>query len=480
MTEEIFGLRYEFVYQHGHYMRLYKDDGEGLAADALSNLQLKMLEANTIPNILPLEIQEVDNRINLLYSLSAKRMLAQVLKVEELSKCHFAKLMYAIVCAIDESKNYMLHETGFVLKDNFIFIGNGWSDVFLTYVPMDQSTDEWRVHNAILDLMRQIGSKLNDETRRDVEASLETMASIQSLQDFKIKLLKLMDQQSTVQEGLPKPIWKQNAVIKPLNLINSADESPIHSPVLDAKQEIVSAQSVVFTPTTQRTQIIVLIGVILVMALLWQHYVSSPSTSTLHLSAGITMLLADVWFVLKFLGRPRYNRVGEKHVPFFSDHTEKHSGNKREASTVSKVEPPDIQSHYQNLHMHTTLLQNNARNATVFLGNQNLKIKPEGPRLERQHQGVQTSVPTSVPILCDHFTIGRGDDNLKADYVLEEAGVSRIHAEITKCDQGYALKDTGSTNGTSLNGEALVTYQSYLLKDGDEIQIVCQTIIFRY
>lgn len=426
MTEEIFGLRYEFVYQHGHYMKLYKEDGEGLAAYSLSTLQVKMLEANTIPNILPLEIQEVDNRINLLYSLSAKRMLAQVLKVEELSKSHFAKLLYAIVCAIDESKNYMLHETGFVLKDNFIFIGSGWSDVFLTYVPMEQNAEEWRVHNAILDLMRQISLKLHEETRRDVEASLETMSSIQCLQDFKIKLLKLMDEQSPVQEGLPKPIWKQNTIIKPLEIISPADESPIHTPVSDAKQELVIAQSAAFTPITQRTQFIVLIGVILVVAFVWKHYAASPSTSTLHLSAGITMLLADVWFVLKYLGLPR--------------------------------------------------LQNNARNATVFLGNQNLKMKPEGPRLERLNQ----DVPTSVPILSEHFTIGRGDDNLKVDYILEEAGISRIHAEITKCDQGYALKDTGSTNGTSLNGEKIVTYQSYLLKDGDEIQIVCQTMIFRY
>lgn len=474
MIEEIFGLRYEFVYQHGHYMRLFKDDGVGLAADALSALQIKMLEANTIPHILPIEIQEVDNQINLLYSLSAKRMLAQVLKVEELSKCHFAKLMYAIVCAVDESKYYMLHEKGFVLKDNLIFIGSGWSDVFLTYVPMEQSMDEWRAHNAILDLMRQICSKLNDETRSDVDAALETMSSIQSLQDFKIKLLKLMDQQSPVQEGLPKPIWKQNTMIKPPNLISPVEDRPIQTPIMDVKQDLNIGQTATFTPITHKSQIIVLIGVILIVAFLWQHYVSSPSSSTLHLTAGLTILLADVWFVLKFLGLPRYKGVREKQLPFFFEKPEKHSENMRESSTVSKVEAPDIHSHYQNLHMHTTLIQNNTRNATVFLGK--LKSKPEGPRLEMQNQGM----PKSVPILSDHFTIGRGDDNLKANYVLEEAGVSRIHAEITKCDQGYALKDTGSTNGTSLNGETLVTYQSYLLKDGDEIQIVCQTMIFRY
>ncbi|BFT71660.1 DUF6382 domain-containing protein [Paenibacillus sp. P36] len=473
MTEELFGLRYEFVYQHGHCMRLFKDGGEGLTVEALSTLQIKMLEANTIPNMLPLEIQEIDHRVSLLYSLTAKRMLAQVLKVEGLSKFQFAKLMYAIVCAIDESKNYMLHETGFVLKDNFIFIGSDWSDVFLTYVPMEQGMKECSVYNAIKDLMRQISSKLNDKIRGDIDNWLDTDAltcTPQSLQNLKMNLLKLMDPQPPVHEGLPKPVWQQN--IKQINTTNSMDESPMITPIADVQQDIKNGQTVAFYPITQRTQFLVLIGIILVMAFLWQHYVSSPSTSSLHLSAGITILLVDVWFVFRFLGLPRYRSAGEKQVPLFFDKPEKHFENKKEAVTVSNVESQDIQSHYQNLHMHTTLIQNNARNATVFLGN----LKPEGPRLEVQMQGM----PKSVPILSDHFTIGRGDANLKADYVLEEAGVSRIHAEITKCEKGYALKDSGSTNGTSLNGETIVTYQSYLLKDGDEIQIVCQTLIFRY
>nr|WP_276562793.1 DUF6382 domain-containing protein [Paenibacillus anseongense] len=454
-------------------MRLFQDGGEGLTVEALSTLQIKMLEANTIPNILSLEIQEIDHRVSLLYSITAKRMLAQVLKVEEPSKVQFAKLMYAIVCAIDESKNYMLHETGFVLKDNFIFIGSDWSDVFLTYVPMEQGMKECSVYNAIKDLMKQISSKLNDKIREDIDSWLESDTSSstpQSLQNLKMNLLKLMDPQPPVHEGLPKPVWKQN--IKQIDTTNSIDESPMITPKADVQQDIKNGQTVAFYSITQRTQFLVLIGNILVMAFLWQNHVSSPSTSSLHLSAGMTILLADVWFVLKFLGLPRYRSAGEKQVPLFSDKLEKHFENKKEAITVSNVDPQDIQSHYQNLHMHTTLIQNNHRNATVFLGN----LKPEGPRLEVQIQGM----PKSVPILSDHFTIGRGDANLKADYVLEEAGVSRIHAEITKSEKGYALKDTGSTNGTSLNGETIVTYQSYLLKDGDEIQIVCQTMIFRY
>ncbi len=189
MTQEVFGLRYEFVYRHGHYMVLYKEDG--LDSKTLSTLQVRMLEANDVPNLLPLEIQEVDFRISLLYNLSAKRMLAHVLKVEGLSKQHFAKLMYAIVCALGESKNYMLFESGYVLKDNFIFIGSDWSDVYLTYVPLEPINDEDSVFKSLESLMKQLSQKLSDDERTAVVSWMETLSRNQSLQGYKENLLSI-------------------------------------------------------------------------------------------------------------------------------------------------------------------------------------------------------------------------------------------------------------------------------------------------
>jgi pSer/pThr/pTyr-binding forkhead associated (FHA) protein len=101
--------------------------------------------------------------------------------------------------------------------------------------------------------------------------------------------------------------------------------------------------------------------------------------------------------------------------------------------------------------------------------------QPSVAKLEWQSEGTTKSVPLNN----DHFTMGRGDASLKVDYVLDEAGASRLHAEIIKNEEGYMIKDTGSTNGTYLNGEVLVTYQPYPLKDGDEIRIVRQEIKFR-
>lgn len=52
-----------------------------------------------------------------------------------------------------------------------------------------------------------------------------------------------------------------------------------------------------------------------------------------------------------------------------------------------------------------------------------------------------------------------------------EKGVSRRHAIISLRDGALHLIDQGSPNGTFLNGQRLVAYQSRILRDGDDIRL---------
>lgn len=55
--------------------------------------------------------------------------------------------------------------------------------------------------------------------------------------------------------------------------------------------------------------------------------------------------------------------------------------------------------------------------------------------------------------------------------------VSSQHAEIRPSSNGWTLMDTGSTNGTQLNGSWLTSGQEHLLKNGDHIRIAQVNII---
>jgi hypothetical protein len=70
------------------------------------------------------------------------------------------------------------------------------------------------------------------------------------------------------------------------------------------------------------------------------------------------------------------------------------------------------------------------------------------------------------PLNDDHITIGRGEEN---GIVLNIAEVSRIHAELTKVEEGYILKDLGSTNGTYVDKKKVG--KKYLLKPGDTVML---------
>ncbi|MGH3451316.1 MAG: DUF3662 and FHA domain-containing protein [Haloechinothrix sp.] len=69
--------------------------------------------------------------------------------------------------------------------------------------------------------------------------------------------------------------------------------------------------------------------------------------------------------------------------------------------------------------------------------------------------------------------VGRGQD---ADFRLPDTGVSRRHLEITWDGQSATLADIGSTNGTTVNGTPVQTWQ---LADGDVIRVGHSSLTFR-
>jgi hypothetical protein len=69
--------------------------------------------------------------------------------------------------------------------------------------------------------------------------------------------------------------------------------------------------------------------------------------------------------------------------------------------------------------------------------------------------------------------IGRGQDS---SFRLPDTGVSRRHLEISWDGQTATLSDLGSTNGTTVNGNPVQTWQ---LNDGDVIRVGHSSLVFR-
>jgi Protein of unknown function (DUF3662)/Inner membrane component of T3SS, cytoplasmic domain len=78
-----------------------------------------------------------------------------------------------------------------------------------------------------------------------------------------------------------------------------------------------------------------------------------------------------------------------------------------------------------------------------------------------------------LPVPARGAVIGRSRD---CDIVLEDAGISRRHAEIRPGAEGWTVADLGSTNGVRLNGRALRGVE--LLQPGDRVELGSTEIVF--
>jgi predicted component of type VI protein secretion system len=64
----------------------------------------------------------------------------------------------------------------------------------------------------------------------------------------------------------------------------------------------------------------------------------------------------------------------------------------------------------------------------------------------------------------------------ECDVVLDDAGISRKHAEIRPHEEGWTIVDLGSTNGVALNGRRVAGEQP--LHPGDKIELGSTEITF--
>ena len=103
-----------------------------------------------------------------------------------------------------------------------------------------------------------------------------------------------------------------------------------------------------------------------------------------------------------------------------------------------------------------------------------IPAQPAAAPAARARLLLMTSSGTHViPLDSTLMTIGRGLNN---DIILEDARVSRNHAQLRYRSRRFWLTDLGSTNGTFVNGEP-VTERA--LRDGDVVSLGGLELTFR-
>lgn len=418
MQESRYGLQYDYIHQSGDYIIFSKK--EGLQSSELTNLQVKMLQANSIPKLLPLEIEEKDLIVQLRYNFSSKRLLSHSLKGQKLLLSEYYMLLFSIASTLDDSKIYMLKEEGYILHEDFIYLGRDYDDIHLIYIPLHSIQEKKKVREELKAL------------------AMNLIGSVQELQgdSFQDLMNYFKDEHFSV-VGLKKKL---------VPLMNNSVVSPKSPPVLENKKII---DEKIDEKEDKNIKTYFFLGALVLIALIWRGYLEIQSEGALYLSIGLSILVGNLVFIFLKIWRP-----GMK----------------------TKI-PPIIEkkNHYENLHKNTTFLAKS--NATVLLNeqSQNHARDSEGPKaiLEVQREGNVEKIEISQ----EGFIIGRNAE--MANYVEDSVAVSRAHTELRFNGKEYKVKDLGSRNGTLLNQQQLIPNKEYAIEEGDLLLIAKTEFIFK-
>lgn len=129
------GYRTRFEQGRGHQMVLVGEPP--VQSDELDRLQYRMLSRQEgVPGLLPVQAEEIDGSVSLRYTLTGYRMLAQSFRVERWTMEEALEALGQMADTLEQANEYMLDLERFSLEDEFIFVGSGWGELALTYVPV--------------------------------------------------------------------------------------------------------------------------------------------------------------------------------------------------------------------------------------------------------------------------------------------------------------------------------------------------------
>lgn len=479
MQNEVYGLQYDYIFQQGHYLTMNKQDGP--LSDVLIKHQVKMLQNNDIPRFLPLEVEQIDDNIRLRYRLTGTRMLSQALKAGKMTTNDYLQLLLRLVMALQDSKLYMLSEDNFILHQDFIFVGNDYSDVYLTYLPIQDLPRSHTLQEAITELAAQWIGSIDEIKGNGVQQIMKLLVKEElQLDELKQLLLKAMEE-AIFPVGLQeRESMAEQVAENDEGCVNQGESMNFKDPsksVNNALVHIREPSSKVMIAAKNRRELPpafrygAISAAVLIAACIWLLYARIKGEGMLFVSFGTTLLIMDLLFLYFSMYSPHRTKSAALSVNECSVNNE--------AGTITEFSAAGIEpdAAHRRLENRTTLLTR--PDATVLLNSASEQMQAS---LFLAYLQVGHDEPLhSIPIQGNSFIIGR-EASPEVDYADCSLGVSRVHCEIVRVgsmDSMFGVKDLGSKNGSFLNEQLLVPYKVYPLQDGDVIKIVRTEMIFK-
>ncbi|MCA1294421.1 FHA domain-containing protein [Paenibacillus sp. alder61] len=531
-------LTADFIRNGGTYMVLGAKGG--LHSRQFNRVQRSMLSSVSIPNLLRLDVREVDFEVSLHYEITGKRMLSQCLKQEKITMPELYGLLMQIAEALDDCKQFMLTPLNFYLDVDFIFVEEPLSSgiLYFTYLPFTETLSAESLSGALIGLITRLITSVSTMEGEGIQQLLRLCSDeLFSLSEFKKLLVRLMAGEEPASAGgtgyhgpekLPcRPDSRSSAAtikeyVPEQDVPASAGD--LYTSISDIYgEEVCSAFPGASEPggrisqssASSRVYTYIFGGTVLAAALLWKLiYFDHPGSLNRSICLALTVLLIAAallilrgrWSLLLGsrplkVGDANKNEMAEQADEDNEDSSWKQSWRWDHPSGSELGSTPPLNQAASNQTAsnqafniwHGSVLEPQEsgpavpspplpEQRTVLLREAAVpeKLSSSTARFtleRRQTEQAAESNPEIITLRKGSFVIGRSEEICQ--YVDVTPGVSRAHAELMVLEEGCSLKDLGSRNGTVLRGEPIAPYKSYPMNPGDSFTIADCTYILR-
>lgn len=480
--------------ENSNELVLLSDEQEFFSNEEIDAIDYKMLSHNAIRNTLPVNFVNEDNKISVVYDTSDCVTLVERSQFEQLTSNEFSQIVIEIINTLQNAKTHMLSKEKYILDESRIYVGKNINDLKLVYLPMKDDKTSHSVEEDLKELVFNLVVKVKDiSTQNFMRVTNFIKHPNFSVNNFKKLILEISfsnESSKTEQASHLNGSIKSNYTTKEVTEMPppSKKEKLYSSLIAIILLAIIWSQMPLGTSTLLGVAFLLSVAVIAGLYVYWKKW--RPGVEPITVKKKVKMKKTeeipepnlDYQKVDKIKAMDYQTFMSTKEIVVDKTEDEEISESEPEAPLEEKeTEITEETSEQDGSEVETAgvdidedeIESFTITDQTTLLDDEDLKhnIKLEDHDSKYKLLALDNTFEsgTIIPISGTSFKIGR--ERSLVNYVVKDQTVSREHVEFLKDDDIYSIRDIGSVNGTTINGEAMMPFKNYVLNSEDTVKI---------
>lgn len=428
---------------------------ECLCNEMLDTVAVGMIQNNSIPGLLPLQVLHMDNTCSLKFNISSKVTLKQFLN-GVVGKERFIRVIFNIVETLLGMEEYLLDVGCLQFCTEDIYVNVSTLDTEMLYYPVLGQEQQLNLNGFLKEIL--FSTEFDRSENCDYVVSF--LHFLNKNKETDIVELKKMIEGFLVQKNAENK--QQRVPVTP----TVREQTPVPASTQATSQP--SAPVLMPVPSLASTPIV--------------EKPAQKQAAPIQMPTGKTKPEKKGMFGKKKKEKKQTASIGIE-IPGMAPvretpvqpiavkpiEVQPMEGQPTKANPI-EVRPVAPLTNFGE----TTVLQAPAVGETTVLGMDMTESvsRPLQPILERKR------TQETIPITKDCFRLGKEQQYVDY-YIADNTAVSRSHADIVKKGEDYYITDNNSLNHTFVNGLQVSTQNPQILKDGDLVTLANEEFVYK-